>query len=579
MIGLPSMRPWRRSKVLMARLRKRLKSRPDTEHEMSINRLSFSLIWIVGLGVAAALGRGETMIALTGWTVSVYLVISIGIFGHIIAVPDVHVPRRIFAMATDFAVISYGAWAGGEASGWLYPLYLWTVFGNGFRFGLPYLHAAMAMAIVGFVTAATFGGYWAEHTGVVIALLVGLTILPLYAGVLIRKLSEAKKHAEEASRAKSLFLASVSHELRTPLNAIIGFSDLLARNRLDPASSEMVRSIATSGRSLLSLIDGLLDFTRLEAGRMPVSRAPFDLHALLRRASVMLSVEACRKGLRLAVHVGSGVPRIVVGDERHLEEVIVNLASNAVKFTAEGYVLIKVERGRRDAGEGRVGLQFAVADTGIGIAPEAQARVFESFTQADETIIDRFGGTGLGLAIVRQLVEMMGGKVRLKSALGQGSTFSFDAVFGAADAPRVSLAGPLLLVTADGSLVDEMRAIAPDMLSVATPGEAADVLAAEAAAGNALPPVLVDERIGTPAISPRASAGCRIWPTRPPRSSPSGRLRGPSRCPRRSRSGSRRASSARSDRRRSPASPRSSDPGRWRPTLTSTAGERRRCGS
>lgn len=489
-------RPLRRLRIVVSRLRRRLKARPDSEHEMSINRLVFACLWIIGLAVAAGQGVESELLLRTFWAAAVYLAFGVGIVWHILARPGVDVRRRVFAMVADFSVISYGAYVEGEAAGWLYPLYLWTVFGNGFRFGLPYLHGAMALAIAGFIAAVTLAGHWRDHTGVVVALLIGLVILPLYAGVLIRKLSEAKKHAEEASRAKSLFLASVSHELRTPLNAIIGFSDLLGRSRLDRAEGEMVRTIATSARSLLGLINGLLDFTRLEAGRMPVNRAPFDLPALMRRVVVMLSVEACRKGLRLSFHVGADVPARIVGDERHLEEVLVNLASNAVKFTAEGHVLIAVELAARSP-DGQVRLVFDISDSGIGIAPEAQSRIFESFTQADETIIDRFGGTGLGLAIVRQLVEMMGGRVRLRSAPGQGSTFTFDAVFGAA--PPVEGAahdGPVLLVTADAGLAEQVRALHAATLDVATLEEAADILSAETAAGNRLPPVLVDEEIG-----------------------------------------------------------------------------------
>ncbi|WP_207620567.1 ATP-binding protein, partial [Oharaeibacter diazotrophicus] len=452
----------------LAATRRLLRARPDSEHEMTANRLIFAALVVLTLGGAAFAGSTESaaILALSAPVFAVYFVVALAIFAHILVRPGVNVRRRVLAMVCDFAMISFAAFACGPASGFFYPLFLWTVFGNGFRFGVPYLYGAMAVALAGFVAVLGFGGFWRDHVGFAVALLVGLVLLPMYAAVLIRKLSEAKKNAEEASRAKSLFLASVSHELRTPLNAIIGFSDLLSRRPLGRQEAEMVGTIAVSGRSLLALINGLLDFSRLEAGRMPSHRVDFDLFALIGRVEAMMSMEARRKRLRLAVHVGAGVPARVHGDERHLEEVLVNLVSNAVKFTEAGRVSIDVDRVEGD--DTVLRLRFAVTDTGIGIAPEAQARVFESFTQADETIIDRFGGTGLGLSIVRQLVDLMGGRVTLRSVLGEGSCFAFDALF----APVEAVAGEaadvaVLLVSADAGLAADVAAAFPDAAVVA----------------------------------------------------------------------------------------------------------------
>lgn len=491
----PSAAP-RRARAHLAWIRRRLAARPDSEHEMTPNRLAFAGLVVVWLVTARALGSTDAaqMLAMTEGVFAAYFVVSLGIFVHILHNPGVCVPRRVFAMVHDFSMISYAALICGASAGWFYPLFLWTVFGNGFRFGVPYLYGAMALALAGFSVAIGVGGFWREHFGVTTALLIGLALLPLYAAVLIRKLSEAKKSAEEASRAKSLFLASVSHELRTPLNAIIGFSDLLGRRPLGRQEAEMVRTIAQSGRSLLGLINGLLDFSRLEAGRMPSQRGPFDLHAVLARISAMLSVEAAAKGLRLGVHVGPGVPRRLVGDERHLEEVLINLASNAVKFTATGHVLIAVDVAEDGQTGEDVRLAFAVADTGIGIAQEAQARVFESFTQADETIIDRYGGTGLGLAIVRQLVELMGGRVALHSTPGEGSTFSFEAVFGRGEAvPVLAPAEPVLALSADPAFAAMVSDVCPVLRTAADAETAATVLVEEADAGRRVALVLIDE--------------------------------------------------------------------------------------
>jgi two-component system sensor histidine kinase RpfC len=501
-LDISTARPSRRGRGLRAWWawgRRRLKSRPDSEHEMTLNRLAFAGIVVIWLLVGDHLGNADStrMLELTETVFAVYFALSLAIFAHILWRPGENVARRIVAMVHDFSMISYAAWAGGAATGFFYPLYLWTVFGNGFRFGVPYLFVAMGISIAGFSAAIGFGGYVSDHVGLSVALLLGLVILPVYASVLIRKLSEAKRTAEAANRAKSLFLASVSHELRTPLNAIIGFSDLLSKRPLGRQEAEMVRTVAASGRSLLTLINGLLDYSRLEAGRMPSSANAFDLDALTSRVAAMLSVAASEKGLRLGVHVGVGVPRLVVGDERHLEEILVNLASNAVKFTRTGHVLIAVETADEAGEGGRRRLRFDVADTGIGIAPEAQARIFESFTQADETIIDRFGGTGLGLAIVKQLVELLGGTINLRSAAGRGSTFSFVVPLDVPEQP--DLPAPdgeeILLLTADADIAAETMAVLPGLRVAADAEAATTLLVAAADQGRRIALVLLDETL------------------------------------------------------------------------------------
>ena len=407
---------------LLKRFAARFRNRADSEHEMVVNRLVISLaIFIYLLGAALLRQPGiEQPLAV----ISVYALMSIGLTVHIIVFPAVCIARRLVAMAIDIGTLSYGLYVGGETTALLYPIYLWIIFGNGFRFGMKYLYLAMAMSLSGFAVVVGTTAYWADHQHLAIGLLCGLLVLPLYAGSLIRKLSKATRQAEEASKAKSLFLASVSHELRTPLNAVIGMGDLLCDTGLDAEQQEMAGTIVTAGRALLSLIDDILNFSRVEAGRMPVQVVDFDLHAALAEIRAMLAAPAREKGLRLALHVTPRTPFLLRGDLRHLHEVLRNLASNAVKFTPKGSVVISVDvvGGEGDA----VRLRFEVADTGIGIAPEALAHIFESFTQADESIVHRFGGTGLGLAISKQLIEMQGGEIGVDSRLGEGSTFWFE---------------------------------------------------------------------------------------------------------------------------------------------------------
>ena len=212
-----------------------------------------------------------------------------------------------------------------------------------FRFGIPYLYAAMAFANVGFAIVLFVTDSWCLHTGLSIALCASLILLPLYAAKLIRKLSEAKRQAEEANRAKGAFLAGVSHELRTPLNAIIGLGGLLHDKVRDRESGEMVSTIVNSGRSLLRLINGILDFSRIEAGRMPVAMVQVNLHESLRRLAAMLAVQAKSQKLTFAVHITGRTPSHVVADYSHLEQILINLVSNAIKFTESGFVVMRVD--------------------------------------------------------------------------------------------------------------------------------------------------------------------------------------------------------------------------------------------
>ncbi len=319
--------------------------------------------------------------------------------------------------------LSAGMHVGDSALGLGYPIYLWIIFGNGFRFGVEYLKRATVLAVVGFGFMALNTPVWIRDRDLAVGLLIGLIALPVYVSVLIRKLSEAKQQAEEASKAKSMFLASVSHELRTPLNAIISFADLLRLGRLEREQAEMATVIGDSGRSLLGLINNILDFSRIEAGKQPVRIAPFDLAACLDQVRRVLSVQAQAKGVFVHVWIGPGLPLRLIGPEQELKQVLLNLGGNAVKFTSHGGVTICVRKG--EGADGGLMLKVDVIDTGIGIAPEAQGRIFDAFAQADDSIIDSYGGTGLGLAIVRQLVRRHGGEVSLSSEPGKGSTFSF----------------------------------------------------------------------------------------------------------------------------------------------------------
>jgi two-component system sensor histidine kinase RpfC len=404
-------------------LRDFLHARVDApELEQAVLRVALSSVVLAVfwgyIGREEALSARESQV-LTA-TVA-FVVLSLALLARIVHHGGTSVVRRYLGIVLDNAGITFFMAMMGEAGAVMFGLYLFIIFGNGFRYGRTYLHVCQVMSLTGFGAVILLDDHWLTSRSVGFACFAAILVLPFYVSVLAQRITDARKKADEANQAKGRFVANVSHEMRTPLNGVIAMADVLRETRLTESQREIVDTMMTSAHLLLVQIEDVLDMAKIESGRVQIERRPFDLGKLLSSTVKVILPQARYKGLAVNVDIAANASTWFAGDANHVRQVVLNLLSNAVKFTERGEIVL---RARSLAGaDGNCTVRIEVQDTGIGVPADKQASIFEPFTQADDSITRLYGGTGLGTTIARHLVHQMGGRIGLVSDVGKGSTF------------------------------------------------------------------------------------------------------------------------------------------------------------
>jgi two-component system sensor histidine kinase RpfC len=438
-------------------LNHRLKRTGDSEPEQALLRLAIAFILVLYFVVpwssdehfADIFNSVPSIIIITATSFALIL------FAAIVKNPQPSPTRRIAGIMLDMVSLSIVLyWTGGDHVP-LFVFYLWVTLGNGFRYGTLYLYISFGVSLVGFSSVLLWSSYWQQNQSIAISLLIILMILPIYAGVLLKKLHAAIASAKQANQAKSQFLANMSHELRTPLNGVIGMGDLLRQTKLNYEQQELLGTMHSSANALLELIENVLDIAKIESGKVTIESKELDLHAVVNSVIYMLAPMGEKKDLTVSCTFEPETPFSLEGDQQHLRQVLINLVNNAIKFTEKGTVILQVRMVGGTETEPRI--RFEIIDTGIGIEEANINKIFENFTQADTGTSRSFGGTGLGTTISKELVELMGGQIGVESQINQGSTFWFEITFSATKNPPNSISENNILLLASEETASIIR--------------------------------------------------------------------------------------------------------------------------
>ena len=382
-------------------------------------------VWIFGacyitLGALTGYYRVDVPYFLT--LLAIFTLVYFGLFVNVLMRPD-WPARRFVSLSLDIVAISLAIFITREAISPFYLLYIWIFISAGTRYGTPHLLVATVEAVLAYTLVLSALSQWRIHTFEAVFFLLLLVLLPLYQYSLLRRVRQAKEEAERANQAKGDFLAFMTHELRTPLTGVIGMADLLETTELSGEQRDYVRAISGSARVLSALIGDILDFSKIEGRHLRLELTSFQIRPLVLDVCALLAGRACAAGIDLICDVAPDCPLEGMGDPLRVRQILLNLAGNAVKFTEHGEVVVRVSMAQPSPEVRRPHLLLEVEDTGIGIPSDKLQRIFDSFSQADDTTTRRFGGSGLGTTIARQLALLMGGQIGVDSVEGRGSRF------------------------------------------------------------------------------------------------------------------------------------------------------------
>lgn len=352
--------------------------------------------------------------------------------------------RRLSGAWLDIGTASVFMAFTGDIGVMIVAVYLWVIFGNGFRYGKKYLYHSQALSIIGFLIATQYNPYWNLHQTIAQSLIVMLVALPIYVAKLIERMHDARHKAEiagtkakQASLAKSEFVANMSHEIRTPLNGIIGINTLLKTTPLNADQQDLLKTLESSSKLLLSLLNNILDISKIEERKFTIETIPFSVSDAIHGTYGVFDSLAAAKGIHLDFNIPDSL-KTFKGDPSVLGQVLANLVGNAVKFTEKGSVHIGATLLQDDNLKSTI--RFEVLDTGVGIPISKQNKIFDSFTQGDASTTRKFGGSGLGLTIAKHMVEAMGATLNFQSIEGKGSHFWFDLTLEKINAEQTKIA-------------------------------------------------------------------------------------------------------------------------------------------
>jgi two-component system, sensor histidine kinase RpfC len=401
------------------------------ELEQGATRLAiasfFTLYVIISFVINQSVDQGE----LTGfYCLIAFEVCALFLFFVISRAKSPSRNRRLLGNWLDVVGTTVFLSLAGDIAVVLIGVYLWVTFGNGFRFGKKYLYHSQAISILGFSIATQVNPFWAKHQPIIVGFFLMLIALPIYVAKLIERINESRQKAEteslraaEANLAKTQFVANMSHEIRTPLNGIIGISTLFKTTPLNSDQKDLLKTLESSSKLLLSLLNNVLDFTKIEERKFTIESVPFSPQDAVQDTIEIFRTQASSKGIQLGSSISNNIGTLK-GDVFVIRQVLANLLGNAIKFTEVGSVTLSATL-LQDA-SGKTTVRFEVSDTGVGIPADKQHKIFDSFTQADASTTRKFGGSGLGLTIAKHMVEEMGGTLSFQSTEGTGSRFWFD---------------------------------------------------------------------------------------------------------------------------------------------------------